>query len=77
MSSNEDAILVMSTKVDVFKGLHGEGDMKDMMERKIPTLPTSPSNQQLDGKNYSTLVVSMEAMLESYNLAFMVLQGIP
>ena len=44
MSNNEDGALVMSSKADIFKGLHREGDMKDMMERKIPTLPTFLSN---------------------------------
>ena len=73
MSNNKDVALVRTTKADVFKGLHREGDMKDMMERKIPTLPTFPSNQQLDGKNYYTWVMQMEAMLESYSLAFMAL----
>ena len=44
MSNNKDTTLIMPSKADVFKGLHREGDMKDMMERKIPTLPTFPSN---------------------------------
>ena len=48
-------------------------DVKDMMEKKIPTLPTFPSDRQLDGKNYSTWVMQMEAVFESYDLAFMVL----
>ena len=56
-------------------GLHR--DVKDMMEKKIPTLSTFPSDRQLDGKNYSTWVMQMEAVLESYDLAFMVLQDVP
>ena len=48
-----------------------------MMERKIPTLPIFPSNRQLDGKNYSTWVMQMEAVLESYDVAFTVLQDVP
>ena len=47
------------------------------MERKIPTLLTFLSDRQLDKKNYSTWVMQMEAVLESYDLAFMVLQDIP
>ena len=73
MSNNKDTTLIMPSKADVFKGLHREGDMKDMMERKIPTLPTFPSNRQLHGKNYSTWVMQTEAVLESVDLAFMVL----
>ena len=57
MSNNKDATSITSPKVERFKGPHKEGDIKDMMERKIPTLPTFPSNQQLDGKNYSTWVM--------------------
>ena len=59
------------------QGLHREGDLKDMMEGRIPTLSTFPSNRQLDGKSYSTWVMQMEAVLESYDLAFMVLQDVP
>ena len=77
MSNNKVAALVTSSKGDPFRGLHREGDLKDMMERKIPTLPTFSSDRQLDGKNYSTWVMQMEAVLESYDLAFMVLQDIP
>ena len=47
------------------------------MERKISTLSTFLSDRQRDGKNYSTWVMQMEAVLESYDLAFMVLQDIP
>ena len=43
---------------------------------KIPTLSTFPSDRQLDGKNYSTWVMQMEDVLESYDLAFMVLEDI-
>ena len=50
---------------------------KDIMERKIPTLPTFPSDRQLDGKNYTTWVMQMEAVLESYDMAAMVLEDIP
>ena len=77
MLNNEDVALVTSTKGDPFRGLHREGDLKDMMEWKIPTLPTFPSDKQLDGKNYSTWVMQMEAVLESYDLAIMVLQDVP
>ena len=73
MSNNKDAASITSSKGDPFRGLHRKGDLKDMMERKIPTLPTFPSDKQLDGKNYSTWVMQMEAVLESYDLAFMVL----
>ena len=44
MLNNNDIASVMSSKADIFKGLHKEGDMNDMMERKISTLPTFPSN---------------------------------
>ena len=47
--------------------------IKEILEMKIPTLPTFPS----DGKNYSTCIMQMEAVLESYNLASMVLEDIP
>ena len=73
MSNNKDAASLTSSKGDPFRGLHREGDLKDMMEQKIPTLPTFPSDKQLDRKNYSTWVMQMEIMLESYDLAFMVL----
>ena len=53
--------------------IHGPfRDLKDMLEKKILTLLTFPSDRQLDGRNYSTWVMQMEAVLESYNLAFMV-----
>ena len=45
MSNNEDVASITSIKADVFKVLHREGDMKDMMERKIPILPTFPSDR--------------------------------
>ena len=48
-----------------------------MMEQKIPTLLTFLSDRQLDENNYSTCVMQMEALLESYDLAFMVLQDVP
>ena len=73
MSNNEDVASVVSSKAEVFRGLHREGHLKDMMKWKIPTLPTFPSNRQLDGKKYSTWVMQMEAVLESYDLVFMVL----
>ena len=69
--------MVTSSKGNPFRGLHREGDLKDMMEWKIPTLLTFLSNRQLDKKKYSTWVMQMEAMLESYDLAFMVLQDVP
>ena len=67
----------MSSKAEVFRGLHREGDLKDMMEQKIQTLPTFPYDRKLDGNNYSTWVMQMEAMLVSYDLTFMVLQDVP
>ena len=45
----------------------------ELMERKIPTLPTFPTDRQLDGKNYTTWAMQMEAVLETYDLAIMVL----
>ena len=39
-----------------------------MLERKVPTLPTIPADQKLDGKNYSLWKAMMEAVLESYDL---------
>ena len=77
MSNKEDVASVTSSKGDPFRGLHREGDLKDRMERKIPTLSTFLSDGQLDEKNYSTWVMQMEAVLESYDLAFMVLQDVP
>ena len=77
MSNNEDAASATSTKGNPFRGLHREGDLKDMMEQKIPTLPTFSSDRQLDKKNYSTWVMQMEVVLESYDLAFIVLQDVP
>ena len=77
MSNNEDAALVTSSKDNAFRGLHREGDLKDMMEQKIPTFLTFLSDKQLNRKNYSTWVMQMEAVLESYDLAFMVLQDVP
>ena len=46
---------------------------KDLMERKIRTLTSFLVDNQLDGKNYTTWVLQMEALLESYDLTFMVL----
>ena len=46
---------------------------QELMERKIPTLPTFPADRQLDGKNYTTWAMRMEAVLETYDLAVMVL----
>ena len=48
----------------------------ELMERKIPTLPTFPTDRQLDGKNYTTWAMQMEAVLETYDLAIMVLQNV-
>ena len=79
MSNHEDAqdaASIMSSKGNPFRGLHREEDLKDMMEQKIPTLLTFLFDRQLDGKNYSTWVMQMEAVLESYDLAFMVLQDV-
>ena len=73
----QDAASITSSKGDPFKGLHREGDLKDMMEPKILTLLTFLSDRQLDGKNYSIWVMQMEAVLESYDLAFMILQDVP
>ena len=80
MSNNEDAqdaASFTSSKAKILRSLHREGDLKDMMEWKIPTLSTFPFDRQLDGNNYSTWVMQMEAVLESYDLAFMVLQDVP
>ena len=49
---------------------------QELMERKIPTLPTFPVDRQLDGKNYTTWAMQMEAVLETYDLAIMVLQNV-
>lgn len=49
---------------------------EELMERKVPVLPTFPSDKQLDGKNYSTWVMQMEAVLESYDLDVMVTQAV-
>lgn len=54
-----------------------EGALKELLERKIPTLPTFPSDRLLDGKNYSTWSMQMEAVLETYDLAVMVLTDLP
>ena len=77
MSNNKDATLVTSSKGDPFKGLHREGDLKEMMEQKIQTLLTFLSDRQLNKKNYSTWVMHMEAVLGSYDLVFMVLHDVP
>ena len=48
MSNNEDAqdaALVTSSKAKILRGLHKEGDLKDMMEQKIPTILTFLSNR--------------------------------
>ena len=76
MSQIDKAASVASPKAKM-KIHNPHRDMKDMLEKKKPTLPTFPSNWQLDGKNYSTWVMQMEAVLESYDLAFMVLQDVP
>ena len=57
MSNNKDAASVTSTKGNPYRGLHREGDLKDMMERKILTLLTFLFDRQLDEKNYSTWVM--------------------
>ena len=49
---------------------------QELMERKIPTLPTFLADRQLDGKNYTTWAMQMEAVLETYDLAVMVLQNV-
>ena len=49
---------------------------QELMERKIPTLPTFPADRQLDGKNYTIWAMQMEAVLETYDLAIMVLQNV-
>ena len=47
---------------------------KDLMERNIPTLPSLLVDSWLDKKNHTTWALQMVVVLESYNLAFMVLQ---
>ena len=32
---------------------------QELMERKIPTLPTFPADRQLNGKNYTTWAMQM------------------
>ncbi|KAI5081540.1 hypothetical protein GOP47_0001283 [Adiantum capillus-veneris] len=46
--------------------------VSNILERKVPTLPTIPADQKLDGKNYSLWKAMMEAVLESYDLLEMV-----
>ncbi|MCO5594455.1 hypothetical protein L7F22_048485 [Adiantum nelumboides] len=48
-----------------------------ILERKVPTLPSIPSDQKLDGKNYSLWKAMMEAVLESYDLLEMVSDDFP
>ena len=47
------------------------------MERKILTLPSFLADSELGKKNYTTWVMQMEVVLESYDLTFMVLQDFP
>ena len=56
---NTSLKVYQSFKVDKrFKSPHKNGDgMKDMMEKKKPTLLTFLSNCQLNGKNYFTWVM--------------------
>ena len=50
---------------------------KDLMERKIPTLPSFLVYNWSNKQNYTTWALQIEAILESYDLAFMVLQDFP
>ena len=63
---------------DKFKSSHKKGDnVKDMMEKKILTLPTFPSNRQIDVKNYSTWVMLMEVVLGEGNSSIDLTVAIP
>lgn len=46
----------------------------ELVERKIPTLPTFPTHKQLDGKNFSTWSLQMEAILETNDMLVAALQ---
>ena len=74
----EDSASETETRKEGGKKFSSKGrNVKEMLEKKISTLLTFPSARQLDGKNFSTWVMQMEAVLESYDLAFMVLQDVP